>query len=403
MLGYYRHSIINLLSEVHEARINPFEDVQKWRNIQEKLIIKISSAEKKIRTLKEEKRKINLYRKNPLVRLTKEESIQEKSKIKQKENLIEQYRTLHNVYKSIGDAIAFTFLHKFDIKPQNFKQSPGFITEKIGFKLEKQIFRYAYKKGAIAILNDLTSVLRYCDITMITGDGFIPIEVKSSHNKNAKTERQKFNAEKLFKYLDEDITKGLYGIDGYMQRVQVGIPESDHITLINELIAKSKNEGFAFQLSEPGVLYFVAHKVPPTIVKTIEIFKQNRIHKPVAYFLNTMKFVEQGYYPFSLSLTNPENYIDFLEGKLVITIFIDTEIIRKIAKKFKFSVAQSDNPEYEYEFRNESKNPKLTSINISKHFFNRTILEFVSLEWILTVTFSSMSKAMMSKISNLRE
>ena len=155
MINYYRQSIINLLAAVHEARKSPFENINIWQNVQEELIKKLSYAEKRIRFLKKEITEINKIRKTSYKRLSKDESLSEKANLKRKKLKLEEYRWLIDIYKSIGDSIAFTFLHKLDIKPQNFKQSSGFITEKSGFTNERRMFRYTFKIGGIAILNDL--------------------------------------------------------------------------------------------------------------------------------------------------------------------------------------------------------------------------------------------------------
>lgn len=392
MLHYYRQSIINLLSEVHDARRKPFVKIDKWLNIQEKLIKKIIYAENKIRSLKNDIKQINFTRKIPNKRLTKGESLQMKAKIDQKKYQLDDYKRLIEIYKSIGDAIAFTFLHKLDIKPQNFKQPSGFISEKSGFKIEKQLLRYTFKKGGIAILNDLTSVLRYCDITLITPEGYSAIEVKSSETKNKRVERQKSNAEKVFKYLNEDITDGLYGINATMQRVSLMSPEQNHLSLINTLIAKSRKEGSVFHLAEPGSLFFVSHRDPSIIGDISEIFKQYNIIKPLAFMLNSMKFTEQGYYPFSLIFFKPDDYLDFLEGKFTVIIFIDTRIIKEIAERFKFSVHDSDDPNYAFEFKSKSKNQGINAFKMSKHYFHRTIMELVSLNWLMNDTFLRFTK-----------
>jgi len=392
MLNYYRQSILNLLADVHEARKSPFENTNIWRNVQEELIKKISHAENRIRSLKKEITQINKIRKTSYLKLPKAESLKEKAKIERKKSQLEEYRWLISIYKSIGDSIAFTFIHKLDIKPQNFKQSSGFITEKSGFKKEKQMFRYTFKKGGIAILNDLTSVLRYSDITVISKDGYISIEVKSSNNVNERINRQKSNAEKIYKYLDQDIIENLYDIEGITQRLPLLSPERNHLSLVNKLIEKSKKDGSAFQLAEPGVLYSISHKYPPSNKDISKVFKQFNIIKPIAYMLNAMKFTEQGYYPFSLSFFNPADYLDFLEGKFVIFIFIDTRTIIKIARQFHFSMTFSEDPNYVFEFNSKMKNPKISCFKMSKHLFLRTVMEHVSLNWLLNDTFERVDK-----------
>jgi hypothetical protein len=376
---------------VHNARENPFENIAKWREIQEALIKRIIYIENQIRFQKQEIKNINLFRKNPQNRLSKDESLAAKTKIEQKKYQIEEYRWLLDIFHSIGDAIAFTFLHKLDIKPMTFKETAGFISEKSGLKKEMQMFKYSFKNGIIAILNDLTSALRYADITLITKEGAKYVEVKSSENRNSRTDRQKENAEKVFKYLETDITEDLYGIGQKMQRRELGSPEINYLTTINELIEISKSEGFVYRLVEPGVLYFISHSDPSLDNDITSVFKDNGIEKPIAFMLNAMKFPEQGYYPFALSISNPHNYLSFLEGDFTIIIFVDLRYVDKIAKRFKFIREESDDPQFVFSFTNNKKDTDLTQFKMSGHFFQRIPLEFVSLKWLFEDTFKRFS------------
>lgn len=392
MFNRYRKTLLKLLTDVHDARQNPFENVAKWRGIQETLIKRIIYIESQIRFQKQEIKNINLFRKNPQNRLSKDESLNAKNKIEQREYQIEEYRWLLDILHSIGDAIAFTFLHKLDIKPMTFKQTAGFISEKSGLKKEMQMFRYSFKNGIIAILNDLTSSLRYADITLITKEGAKYVEVKSSENKNSRTDRQKENAEKVFNYLETDISEDLYGIGQKMQRRELGSPEINYLTTINELIEISKSEGFVYRLVEPGVLYFISHSDPSLDKEITSVFKDNGIEKPIAFMLNAMKFPEQGYYPFALSISNPHNYLGFLEGDFTIIIFVDMRYVDKIAKRFKFIREPSDDPQFVFSFTNNKKDADLIQFKMSGHFFQRIPLEFVSLKWLFEDTFKRFSQ-----------
>lgn len=305
--------------------------------------------------------------------------------------MLDEYRWLLDIFHSIGDAIAFTFLHKLDIKQMTFKQTAGFMSEKAGLKKELQMFRHSFKKGIIAILNDLTSSLRYSDVTLITKDGVKFIEVKSSDNRSDRTDRQKENAEKVFKYLETDITEDLYDIGQTMQRRELGSPEINYQTTINELIEESKAKGFVYHLVEPGILYFVSHSEPPPDEDITLVFKNNGIEKPIAFMLNAMKFPEQGYYPFSLSIANPNNYLDFLEGCFTIIIFVDILYVDKIANRYKFTREPSDDPQFIFSFKNERENADLSGFKMSAHFFQRIPLEFVSLKWLFNDTFKRFS------------
>jgi hypothetical protein len=158
MTSKFKISILALLNMLHDARREPFDNIQKWLVLQEALIKKLIYVENRVRFCKNKIKQLNVKRKNPAIRLTKEESINVKQELKQLENIIDEYWRVILILKSIGDGIAFTFINKLDIKPQNFKESPGFISDKKGIILEKKILKNSYKNGLIAILNDLTSV-----------------------------------------------------------------------------------------------------------------------------------------------------------------------------------------------------------------------------------------------------
>uniref|UniRef100_UPI000AF242A1 hypothetical protein n=1 Tax=Chryseobacterium sp. CCH4-E10 TaxID=1768758 RepID=UPI000AF242A1 len=102
MIGYYKNTIIKLLTEIHENTKNPFENPYVWRKVQEKLIIQNINAENKIRKIKEEKKDLNIKRKDPKTQLSKEESLVIKNRLKSLDFLIEEYRFLIKIYKDIG-------------------------------------------------------------------------------------------------------------------------------------------------------------------------------------------------------------------------------------------------------------------------------------------------------------
>lgn len=375
MIGYYKKSIIKILTIIHQARTRPFESPQIWKTAQELLIKQSLNVENLIRKTKSKKKSHNQLRKNPNYRLSKEESILLKSQLSYLDYKLDEYKHLLRIDKDIGDAIPFTLINKHGIKPQNFKQSSGFISQKSGFKIEKKAFNYAYKKGGIAILNDLTSSLKYCDLTLIKEDGNnLAIEIKSSGNYNNRVTRQKTNAEKIFAYLSEDITENLYGNEGKIQRVSFESEEINYIFEINELIDTSRKIGFASKLVEPGVLYFVAHKDPGKSFLLTEEIEPKKLINPHAYFVNGMKLNELGYLPFSLSISNPENYFDFLQGNFVINIFIDYNVISKISLESNFTFKKTNDSAFPFEFSSVINNSKISNLKISQHMFYRTIV-----------------------------
>lgn len=391
MISRYKKSICSLLDLLHEARENPFDNIKKWLDIQEILIKKIIYVENRIRADKKKIKEINYKRKNHKVRFSKDESNLFKNKIESLKDQIEDYNWIIQIYQSVGDGIAFTFIHKFDIKPQNFKQSAGFISQKKGLKKEKQFLRYAYENNCIAILNDITSVLRYSDIILITEDGIQAIEVKSSNYVNRRVARQTENANKLFDYLQNDLSVGLYQENLVMQRIESSSEDINYIKNLNTLIDSCQKKGIKSEIVEKGVLYLVSHNHFDKD-ELNSIILNSGLKKPFAFNLNSHKFTEQGYYPFSLSLNKSEFYWDFLIGKLNIMFFVELDVIEEIARKNGFKINLSKDSDFVLDFINVSNSFPIETFKMSHHYFNRTVMEFVSVKWLIQESFEQMNK-----------
>ncbi len=387
MTGRYKKTIITLLKILHEAKKEPFENIQKWLTLQEALINKLIYVENRIRFCKKEIKEINKYRKDANIRLTKEESQKLKSNLKTLEYKIEDYRWIILILKSIGDGIAFTFIHKFDIKPQNFKESPGFISEKKGLVLEKKILRYSFKRGIVAILNDVTSVLKYADVTLLTDNGILPIEAKSSKVQNARTRRQIEKTNKLYKYLSEDVTSNLYGEGAeIMKRVEIGSHEINYIETFNILLASAKKNGIDFSKFEEGFLCLIAYNELRENIFD-EVVKISGITKPIFFHLNMYKFLGYGYYPFSLIFNNPEHYWEFLEGNINVIIFIDQSYIEKISLENGYKVERAENEDWAFTFLNVNSESEIKEFSMSEHYFFRSFMEMVSVKWLIQDSF----------------
>ncbi|PXX30623.1 hypothetical protein [Arenibacter sp. ARW7G5Y1] len=387
MINRYRKSIISLLDNLHEARKKPFENIEKWLFLQESLIKKTVYVETRIRENKLRIKEINKYRKTPNQNISKLESNSLKERLKVLKYQIEEYRWILDIYQSIGDGIAYTFIHKLDIKPLNFKESAGFLSGKKGFILEKKILRIAYKKNQIAILNDLTSVLKYADITLINENGINAIEVKSSNIQNKRVKRQAENSKKVFDYLSTDITTDLYGTEGVMQRKETSSPEINYTSKFNKLIKKCSEKGIQSEFFENGLLFVVAHN-HFNKDEMNNVFFNSGLDKPFAVHLNMHKFTKKGYFPFSLSFNKSNYYWDFLEGKLNVFMFFEFKTIEKIAERNGFIVEQSNEEQWAFNFINKNNAIPVSNFNISEHYFSRTFMEFVSLEWLIQDMFN---------------
>lgn len=382
----YKNTIIQLLDRLHLASEAPFDDINKWLSIQESLIKKIIYIEIRVRILKENIKHLNHIRKDPKNKLTKIESTSIKSKLKEYENYIEDYRLVISIFKSIGDGIAFTFISKWDIKPQNFKQSPGFISMKKGLTLEKKILRESFKKGHIAILHDITSVLRYFDISVFTEDTHIFIEAKSSKMENERINRQEKKGKQLYDYLLNDTTVSLYIEDGIkMIRVDAFSQEVNYIDKFNLLLESCRKTDYNFDYFEDGFVCLIVNECSKNASNDIfkRALKEIGVKCPISFYLNSHKFVEQAFYPFTLIFKRSEDYFDFIDGNISIIIILDFTTIQRIAAENNYKVTLTHDELWPLEFTCKDPLVEINKFRISIHYFSRIFMEMVSLEWLI--------------------
>lgn len=374
MLNQYSQSLKSLLCELYEARKAPYSDVQKWLIIQLKILKKIRYIESKIQENKVAVNQLKRDLKIPNHISSKIEAQKIKSDVNKRNEKIEDYKFLLFCFKSVADGIAFTFINKFDIKPQNFKESSGYLTGKDGLKMELKVLRFSFKKGLVAILNDLTTVLKYNDLTLLTSNSFLSLEIKSSEFDSLRIQRQKIKSDNLLDYLNKGSSTELYGIKGDFLRQNIETPQKYYSKKINSIINKSRERGIAHSLVEPGLVYFVCH-LQANIEKELDTIKAKYlIVKPLVHFLNSNKFHGEAYYPFSLSLS-PNNYLGFLMGEFLVLIILDLNYIENISLAKGFTTKYIVNNEWVLEFYSSDGE---IAFKISYHFLGRIFNEFIS-------------------------
>lgn len=383
MLHYYKHSLLDLFEKVQILRENPPENRKLCLTIQETLIKRITYIEKRIRTLKENtkacKKELRTRRSRPSA---KEESIQTKHRIKLNQSHIKQYQSLLSIFRDIGEALAFIYIDKWDIKPMSFKQPSGFISGKKGSRLERKWLRGAFETGGVALLNDLTHCLRYGDITVCKDGFFLIFEVKSGRWKNIREERQVSGIRDIYEYLATDRTDKLYAHEGEMVRTSVHSDEVYYTKEVNSLIDDANAKGVAFDEVERGLIYFVATRYEKSLLdKGIKVCRKT----PILAHLNQMEFFRfSGYHPFTLSIRDAKALYNFYDGEMNIIVAVDPSVIEKFfdQKGYDVRFLQKDDYAMEISYKELSTtDPKPTIV--SSHFFVRVFSEFLSLKWFL--------------------
>ena len=299
-------------------------------------------------------------------------------------NAFEEYRHLLYIFRSIGDALAFTYISSWDIKPMSFKESPGFLSGKKGLREERRILRRLFDKGIIAILNDLTNNLRYGDITAVAeGNVFKLIEVKSGKQREKAHAKQLGKLQKIEEYLDNDVIDNLYENGQQIRRVNLHSDEEHHRDKLNQLIDQVGEDGFVYSEVERGLVYIVDTS------RDLERFRASfqeisKIFTSCIFFmLNVEKYNNRGYYPFPLSIKDPIAAYDFYAGKITIVVLVDLQHIKNKLAPYNLSVEFLDRAGWSIKIIDTKNSGPINDLHIGNHFFSRLAFDFLSLDWFI--------------------
>lgn len=382
MYRYYFPRIKNIIDKINEGKANPFCNNSIWLDIQEDIIRVITNIERNIQKNRTEKKELRSQLGNPSKRLAKKESTFYKKKIDLIELKIDSYLELLIIFRTLGDCIAHTFINRFDIKPQSFKNKTGFISNKKGNRLERKCLRSAFQLGGIAILNDLTNSLRYFDITFIKSiDEWIPFEIKSGKHKTKRDVRQEENYKRLISYLFEDVPQEILQKGIKSTRVPLKNNVVDYISEVNRLIAKAKKVGLVVEQVEKGLVYVINYDKPFNSQELNSKLSKQNLVSPIPFSLNQTHINDFGYYPLPLIFEKSEYYIDLIKNKLEIFVFFDFNVWKKKLnrKHYKLELSEDENNMFWISGLLKGEPFKL---GVGTYLMNRVFFEFLSPEFL---------------------
>jgi hypothetical protein len=389
MLHLYQNTLLDLFGRVQLINADPDGSHAECLAVQETLLRKITYAERKITRLKRRCRELKAKLRNPdpALRLNREQAAIIKEEISTAKFICDEYRRLTIVFREIGDCLAFTYLDKYNIKPMAFKEPPGFVSGKKGTRLERRCLRRAFAGGYLAILNDLTNCLRYGDLTIPVGGMPKLIELKSGKSSGEREDRQIEKMSRLSEYLTTDRVTDWYH-PGVMTRLAFEQEEVNHRNQLNELIAIALQSHSSYRQVEDGLHYLVVAPPPgvePDFHALSDIAPSFR-NPPVAVIVNQLKQNNVAYFPFPLSITNPQHTLKFYNGDFLIMIFLDTDFVLSYLQHNGISAQFVDDAEWKLTLRNDSPSDgELHEAKVSEHFMSRLFAEFLSLSWLLDV------------------
>lgn len=208
--------------------------------------------------------------------------------------------------------------YDYEVKPQ-----AGAILGKVGLRKEWSFLKLIISQKIPAVLSDLTNTIRHGDICVLVGPDPIPIEVKTSKNRNVRVERQIASLSALTQFLQTDVATNFRGLD-QVARIEVPGTDETHSTVMSDCIASSRDTGFAAISPEAGLTYVCMRSVeaasalgdyikPRTIVTVLNEAKSEGQWMP--------------YFPFVLSIRGKEDLYDFMNGDGTLMILLETDAV----------------------------------------------------------------------------
>ncbi len=386
MIGYYKKHILALSEAISQIQVSP-ERVDQLEEFQNLLIRRIMHSEKKIDDIK--MRLNELKHKLGTNGLTKEKAKKFKKKVKFYKKRIRDHKWMLFVWRCFGDAVVFLYLDKFAIKPflyefgsREQKQRAGRLAGKEGLKAELSVAFDVLAHGIPAILCDLTNCIRHGDICLLGGNDPFVIEIKSSANTNSRVKRQVEAISGLHQYLDTDQSNKLFGVQ-HLKRMELGVPELNYQASISQQISEAKVSGFCHQSPETGLHIFAISSV-----KMMDEFQEvmSGLDQPITFFLNEAKNNQAwgSYYPFVLSINQPEELYAFLKGDVYVIVVIEFGVCEALACEKGWKINYRETGDYAFEFTEvNTGEEEPIRFSLSHHFVGRIAHEFLSLQWVM--------------------
>lgn len=326
MLTRYRQSIYKLTDMLRALEANP-ADYDLLFDLQKELLSRIKRTDARIALLKETRKTLIQQKK---AGLSKDESKRVKGAIDVISKTISDSKQLLFFWRCFGDGIAFIYVNKLALKHMLYnthdyavKEPAGAILGKIGMRREWSILKLIVSRKVPALLSDLTNTIRHGDICVLVGPDPIPVEVKTSKNRNARVDRQIASLGALTQFFRTDVAANFRGLD-HVVRLEVPGSDTTHADVMSDCIDRSRETGFAAASPEPGLTYICIRSV-----EAASGLDQYMKPRTIATILNEAKTGAQWmpYFPFALSIRRKEDLYDFMNGDVTSMILLDTDSV----------------------------------------------------------------------------
>jgi hypothetical protein len=384
MLGRYKKSLISLFRRVHELEADRVGNRLLALEIQEELLARITHAERRIR--KARAANVQVKRSRTQRGNTRDASARLKAMHQRGFDYVSGQKSLIMALRTIGDAVAFIYGDRHELKQLARAEDAGFITGKQGTRLERAILRASFQWGATVVMNDLTNNLRHGDITIfrpdLWPDGDSPImlfEVKSGRGGNRqRAERQQQAAKEIMSYIHTDQRETE---EGRYLRIETKERSQHHFEAITRLVKNLPAKGWSAAEIEPGLHYLVISCEAPNdiISQAFESLKGTE-RQWLVMDVNNFKGSALGYYPFPLCILDAGCLFGFYNGEFVINVLVGMHHVNQVVAAKNIGIELTDDA---WKIVSLESNDGWGERYVTPRAVGQLAAEFLSLRWFI--------------------
>jgi len=351
--------------------------------LQRYLIRSISQCEKRVPRLRKARARCKRYLARNRVKKERARDVKELIT-----RLDERIKSLHHtifLWRCFGDGIAFIYQSKYALKHLFYdseyrpKQGPGFISGKSGFRKEYKLLRKGIEMNVPVVLCDITNVIRHGDLCALAGLDPLVLEMKSSGNSNARTERQFYGMREIAQFFRDDYAESFRGMRN-VHRVEVSPDEVEHSSCMNECMRDALAGGCAVRYPEPGLTYLAFNSEFGEELSRVKELLGREAGPGKVLFTLTPDETWLPAYPFTLSF-KPSNLVPFIHRSIHVAVIIDALAIkRSLAERGMTGWGVMDGS-WAFQIAMKEGDPDQCMFRVSERNFGRVACEFQSLAW----------------------
>jgi len=352
--------------------------------LQKLLIRQIVKLEKRIRRLKKARKRLSAWKSR--ARLDRSKSKEVKNAIKNIDIRLIELRSLLFIWRCFGDGITAIYLSKYSLKhlyydsDYSVKEDAGFLSDKTGFRKEYRLLICGIRMGVPVLLSDLTNIIRHGDICALHDEEPVLIEVKSSSNRNARTDRQFEQLKVLFDFYKNDGANNFRGVIN-TRRIALKELEITYERIINNVMHHAKENGFSSFEPEKGIRYI---GYSPNWASSHCESLVTRVEK----YMNSSTLVvsltpDESWlplYPFTLSM-DAKNSVSFIQEELYLVVLIDMNVVKEIFSAIGIHAIVLMDGQHALQLCIDPNDLMKGVWRVSEQSFLRIACEFQSLEW----------------------